>query len=485
MSPWNCIVDDHPVESDHCWNDGRVEEVSRYIQEWSARTPDKFKTSLVIGLNGPWGSGKTSFALQVREDLKTNPSAEYEWFEVSGWKFPDRNSFWRAIVLQILNRVRGLAGHVDANGKKITDVFALSGLSEDEQREYLTEETAKMCFKDFLANISTSMYMATQQTVSTGGRINWGNILFSLLGAGYNLPLLKEITGGLHQGVNEIIGEERQEKTAAHAGYYERLYADVQFAEIRSLDQFSRLFLLLTRILCNLPKDQDKKRRRLLFCIDDLDRCMPDTSVEILETLKAFMDSPYCCYLVPLDPNIIETGLDLRYKGDLAGGRRAVDCRDYLDKIFNYSRSIDALTLQQVRRLISAIAGKELTGEAEEAVTALAAIAPFPRKIKHLIALAGGSEKVVRSDLEAIRVICRRGMELEWGARYPELLLNPAAANMIQENRGNASCTESMQAIGIGNDRWDIILRDKDLLRFLDRIEKLKYFDNIAKYLTG
>jgi len=53
---------------------------------------------------------------------------------------------------------------------------------------------------------------------------------------------------------------------------------------------------------------------RLVFLIDDLDRCLPENSVRMLESIKLFLDVPGCSFILAVDDDIIERGVEHHYK---------------------------------------------------------------------------------------------------------------------------------------------------------------------------
>lgn len=55
-------------------------------------------------------------------------------------------------------------------------------------------------------------------------------------------------------------------------------------------------------------------RLNLLFLIDDLDRCLPEKAVQMLESIKLFLDVPGCAFVLALDDEIVERGIAHRYR---------------------------------------------------------------------------------------------------------------------------------------------------------------------------
>lgn len=67
---------------------------------------------------------------------------------------------------------------------------------------------------------------------------------------------------------------------------------------------------------------------KLVIFIDDLDRCLPENAITVLESLKLFFAHAQCIFVLGMDHYIVEEGIRSRYpdKVNLTG-------RDYLDKI--------------------------------------------------------------------------------------------------------------------------------------------------------
>jgi len=53
---------------------------------------------------------------------------------------------------------------------------------------------------------------------------------------------------------------------------------------------------------------------RFLFLIDDLDRCLPENSLKMLESIKLFLDVPGCAFVLALDDDVIERGVEHHYR---------------------------------------------------------------------------------------------------------------------------------------------------------------------------
>ncbi len=95
--------------------------------------------------------------------------------------------------------------------------------------------------------------------------------------------------------------------------------------------------------------DPDKEsvpfQLNLVFLIDDLDRCLPDKAVEILEAIKLFLEVDGCAFVLALDDEVIERGIAHRYRdylfqanreaknGDAPAQSAPITGTEYLEKI--------------------------------------------------------------------------------------------------------------------------------------------------------
>ena len=75
--------------------------------------------------------------------------------------------------------------------------------------------------------------------------------------------------------------------------------------------------------------------------IDDLDRCLPEATLEILEVLKLYLNFQQLIFVVGLDRSVVDQIVRHNYVERLAGdpdGREAQTARvkadQYLDKMF-------------------------------------------------------------------------------------------------------------------------------------------------------
>ena len=72
---------------------------------------------------------------------------------------------------------------------------------------------------------------------------------------------------------------------------------------------------------------QTQGGRRILICVDNLDRCSPENVVRLLESVKVFFNAPNCTWLFAVDSDVVAGYINKKYQDT------GVDGYSYLDKI--------------------------------------------------------------------------------------------------------------------------------------------------------
>lgn len=106
-------------------------------------------------------------------------------------------------------------------------------------------------------------------------------------------------------------------------------------------------------------------RLDLLFLIDDLDRCLPEKAVEVLESIKLFLEVPGCAFVLGVDDEVIERGILHRYRdyvptGDTAESARSegtgrgapISGAEYLEKIVHLPVRVPPLVEAETRTFL-------------------------------------------------------------------------------------------------------------------------------------
>ncbi len=87
-----------------------------------------------------------------------------------------------------------------------------------------------------------------------------------------------------------------------------------------------------------LQKAAKKMEVKIVIFIDDLDRCVPDQTVQLLDGLKVLLDIPNFVFVIGVARNVIQRAVNERYKGLFQNNDTDAESSsvDYLDKIIQF-----------------------------------------------------------------------------------------------------------------------------------------------------
>ena len=85
----------------------------------------------------------------------------------------------------------------------------------------------------------------------------------------------------------------------------------------------------------------DETTFRIAVFIDDLDRCLPEKAIELLEAMKLFLDLTGYLFIIGVDRSVVEKGIACHYRHldanvEGAKGAPTVKSEDYLDKMIQF-----------------------------------------------------------------------------------------------------------------------------------------------------
>jgi hypothetical protein len=111
--------------------------------------------------------------------------------------------------------------------------------------------------------------------------------------------------------------------------------------------------------------------RRIVVFVDDLDRCLPDKALDVLESMKLFFDLPGFVFVVGLDQSIIERSVVVKYKvvaGEGVGdGPTPVNGSEYVKKIFQVPFGVPPIRPGQLAEFLETVKGAPQVSGAQRA----------------------------------------------------------------------------------------------------------------------
>jgi KAP family P-loop domain len=346
-------LSDRPLEKP----DDDLLGVSRFPRKL-AELINETKGSLTVGVYGPWGSGKTSLIQLVRYHLeRSNPP--FDFIAFSAWPYRTADELWRAMMLQIARAIYRIpddpAGGVgdETDGDEPDVPGGLIGWL----RRFLTGDALVMCeptpeqtprrqYDQLVTRLDGTPYGTIAKDSGQRLKIDQEEaamavVKAALAGLGTLSPLLAGLRGLLGLGGEvDLAAAIRREKNVAIR------------QRIASVDQFKKAFReLFGKALAG---------RRLCVFVDDLDRCMPDVALDLLEAIKIVLVEFPWVFLVAADQELISRGLRLRYRGladeaALEADRAGLEQkgREYFEKIIQLHIPVPVPNEDQLQRFVA------------------------------------------------------------------------------------------------------------------------------------
>ena len=229
-------------------------------------------TSFTIGLFGDWGSGKSSIIKTVIDNFERNNSSNIKFIEYDAWKY-SKFSFMRTFLLSINEKL---------NLKKdLNQIFYVNSTEEVSIRYTINKKiTIVYLLASFLPPLIFNH--GGKEIINNFFNLNIYTFFHSDVVLGF-LFLIGPI-------IIAIIDQLRPLKTVISKPYF--------FAS----EQFENLFN-------ELVDDYFKQENidKLVFVIDNIDRCNPNEAYEILSFVKTFLKKDDTIFIIPLDDNALKS----------------------------------------------------------------------------------------------------------------------------------------------------------------------------------
>jgi predicted KAP-like P-loop ATPase len=235
-------------------------------------TSEDFKTPFCIGVYGDWGSGKTSFMRQLakricepeKKDAKENKKTRVVpvWF--NPWRYAKEEHLIIPFLKTIAQETENYLAELEKKGEKENN----SGLVESVNG-----------FITGTRRLVDAVIYATKFTIKP-----------SFLG--FSIGEVEFDTAK---------GQERDEKLGQ-----KRIEADKKLAE-----ELSSIYYDAIRHLEGTIKG---KGFRIAVFIDDLDRCLPEKAIQLLEAVKLFLDLEGYVFVIGVDKEVVERGIAWHYR---------------------------------------------------------------------------------------------------------------------------------------------------------------------------
>ncbi len=346
------------------------------IQRILSATPES--TPFTIGIYGEWGSGKTSFLKMVEQGLHAGKVFPI-WF--NAWRYDDSENLWSALVQTILDQAT-LTGSLRqrlAVRLKVwwQDIRLAGGIAEIAKK--LMPAMVRLVL--FLIGVVVLIGYGSQDieiwlTSALSQRLpSWM----------LNGPLVKALVAiaVVLAAKPEELWKASRTKLGIDLSVFKRQ------SDYRARVAFADTFRDKLRNVISLVGNG----KPIVVIIDDLDRCMPEKAIQVLEAMKFFLDIPGCVFLIAADRSIVEKAIAVRYKDLLSIAQHveatpqqlfAVFGENYFEKLVQLPFALPPISKTQYRAFIASIHPTSV--EVQACVDIFAAGGPRnPRKLKRLL----------------------------------------------------------------------------------------------------
>ena len=299
------MLNDNPIKKE-IQDSLNFNEFSKTIKEviLSSDTP------LTIGLYGKWGSGKTSLMKLIQNLLEDNDlkiTVKTVWFDA--WKFDKSHDLRVALIQSILrkmagdrkadisvrDRARDLLERVNwlGLGLNIINLFSPKSINFQEATDPLLKESKDVSYK--------------------------------------NLELLSDFEENFTSIVKDYVSNKKKN--------YDKIYNKINESNnkltiIDKISDFFRKYSNKNNKIDNKIKGPIRSKKinkddngKLVVFVDDLDRCIPEKAISILEAIKLFLNAEHTIFIIGADKEVIENGIKAKYDANSEWGIK------YLDKI--------------------------------------------------------------------------------------------------------------------------------------------------------
>jgi tetratricopeptide (TPR) repeat protein len=377
---------------------------------------------LTIGVYGEWGSGKTSFLKMVEKNIKSlylretlaqeirkqgkgqplnngevrrqverklQQMSEKErkkleeegitpvWFEA--WRYDREENLWAALLQTILNR--------------ISDQSTWYRRARAKTRIWWKD----LRFRDGTWGVLKQLLLFVLRLLLIAGSIYALFSLYAVMTGQSLLTLIQhdQIPSGLTP-LNIIIAIFILALAADPFKWIDFLKGEISFdfskfeskpkfvEHIAFVDEFTEEFRQTIHLLAPKP---------LVVIIDDLDRCLPEKAIQVLEAIKVFLDFDRCVFLLALDRKMVERYVAFKYKDMmeldekrfLFVQRGVFFYEDYLDKIIQMSIAVPHMGEDDIEGFIERLNVDDEDIDIKFCASIFRTLSPNPRKIKRAL----------------------------------------------------------------------------------------------------
>lgn len=324
------LISDIYCEKDLLGFDKYIDTLSKMI------THKNFRTPFCIGVFGKWGSGKTSFMHLLEKKLSEDTTKTNTIAIIPIWFNPWRYEKEEHLIIPFLKSIEhGIERYMRIH----------EGIGKT-----LLKKLKESCLKLWDASRAFAFGITAEA---------------KLCGIGIELDTSKMV--------------EREEE------FVKKRIEDAK----KVSEKYASLYY---EIVDELKKTVDEEIFRIVVFIDDLDRCLPDKAIELLEAIKLFLDIEGYLFILGVDKEVVKKGISYRYRffehrEEKEKEGLVISPEDYLDKMIQLPIELPVIEHGRKRKYIENLLGESEGFKQYADVIIAAGIGENPRTVKRFINL--------------------------------------------------------------------------------------------------
>jgi len=302
---------------------------------------DEAELPLTVGIYGPWGAGKTSFANLIEFELRKLPEwRDAKYINFSAWPYLTPDAIWQALVERIARAICSQDQHSAEASYSMVDTSWANRIRRALLSDALTLRPAK-------ADPAKERYdrLVQRLNIAAGMASRTMNDRVAGLTLGRAASLFLDSASSLVPGTDTI---------------RKLLYGDESGKGLIRTDRVApALVQTIEDVRSDLQSLFDQAEgAHLIILIDDLDRCLPEVALDVLETVKIFFSESSvrgssCLFLVAADERLLARGLRARLGEDESVLDRTSEARAYLEKIVQIGIPLPEIDNAHSRKLVA------------------------------------------------------------------------------------------------------------------------------------
>lgn len=329
---------------------------------------DDALTPSTIGVYGDWGSGKSSLMQMVEKRLSDKYGNDVACIHFNGWLFE---------------------GYEDAK-------TAFCGTILEELRKHKTiPSKVKGQITSLLKKIDG------KKILMKGGSIALDVLLTGGIGSLAGLTV-ESIASTLKKKVDGIDADDIREALKD----FKKDNEDKKREEVKNFQKDFESIL------------KESNLKRMVVFVDELDRCKPDTVLDIFEAMRLFLFVKGSSFVIGADSRLIDYAIRSRYK-NIPGNNLDIS-KEYLEKLIQYPVSIPQLDKNELEKYLTClllekdienVAGKINSGSPYEPINVQQLISGHSDKeesIKNALALSRQVSPILAAKLNGNPRQCKR-----------------------------------------------------------------------------